>query len=154
MAVLKKEVKKYIVRSLAIFNTPTETSDLVNQEYGIQVTRQHCEKYDPTKRSGENLSEELKIEFEKTRQAYLDKPENIPIANKSVRLGHYQRLLDRTKNSVMALKILEQAAKDMGGQFTNKQEVTGAGGTPFQTTVIQASQTQIDEAMKKAQEDY
>ncbi|NNH00224.1 DUF2280 domain-containing protein [Acinetobacter sp. ANC 5414] len=154
MAALKKEVKLFIVRSLAIFNTPTETVELVHQEYGVQVTKQQCEKYDPTKRSGENLSEELKMDFEKTRDMFLSKPENIPIANKSVRLGHYQKLLDRTKNAVMSLKILEQAAKDMGGQFTNKQEITGAGGGPLQTTTVQATQEQVNEAVRKAQEEY
>ena len=56
MAVLKKEVKLFIVRSLAVFNTPTETAELVHQDYGVVVTKQQCEKYDPTKRSGENLS--------------------------------------------------------------------------------------------------
>jgi len=42
MAALKKEVKLFIVRSLAVFNTPTETAELVNQEYGVKVTKQQC----------------------------------------------------------------------------------------------------------------
>lgn len=74
MAVLKKEVKLFIVRSLAVFNTPTETAELVHQDYGVVVTKQQCEKYDPTKRSGENLSPELKAEFEATREEFLEKP--------------------------------------------------------------------------------
>ena len=86
MAALKKEIKLFIVRSLAVFNTPTETVELVNQEYGVAVTKQQCEKYDPTKRAGENLSEELKKDFEKTREMFLGKPESIPIANLAVRL--------------------------------------------------------------------
>ncbi len=76
MAALKKETKLFIVRSLAVFNTPTETVELVNQEYGVAVTKQQCEKYDPTKRAGENLSEELKKDFEKTREMFLGKPES------------------------------------------------------------------------------
>ena len=54
----------------------------------------------------------------------------------------------------MSLKILEQAAKDVGGQFTNRQEITGKDGQVLQTTVVQATQAQVDEAVRKAQEEY
>ena len=63
MARLKKEVQIYIVRSLAAFNTPTETARLVQEEFKIEVTRQKCEAYDPTKRAGQDLSAELKTEL-------------------------------------------------------------------------------------------
>lgn len=155
MAALKKEVKLFIVRSLARFNTPSETADLVHQDYGIKITKQQCEKYDPTKRSGENLSEELRREFEITRKDFLETPQNIPIANQSVRLQMYQTLAIRnSKNTVMLLKILEQAAKEVGNQYTNKQEVTGKDGQPLQTTYVQATQEQIKDAIRKAQEEY
>lgn len=155
MAVLKKEVKLFIVRSLAVFNTPTETAELVHQDYGVVVTKQQCEKYDPTKRSGENLSPELKAEFEATREAFLEKPKNIPIANLSVRLQRMENQYQKHgKNRVAALSILKQAAEDVGGKYTNKQEITGAGGGPLQTTTVQATQAQVDEAVRKAQEEY
>ena len=109
MAALKKEIKLYIVRSLAIFNTPSETVELVHQEYGVKVTKQQCEKYDPTKRSGENLSEELRIDFEKTRGMFLGKPEAIPIANLAVRLQRLESQYQKhSKNRVAALSILKQ----------------------------------------------
>ena len=123
MARLRKEVQTYIVRSLAQFNTPQETVVLVKEEFGIDVTRQQCEAYDPTKRTGKDLSASLKKEFEETREEYLDKPKNIPIANPTVRLEAYQRLINKAKSPVMALKILKQAAEEMGGKYTNKQEV-------------------------------
>ena len=155
MAVLKKEVKLFIVRSLAVFNTPTETAELVHQDYGVVVTKQQCEKYDPTKRSGENLSTELKAEFEATREEFLEKPKNIPIANLSVRLQRMENQYQKHgKNRVAALSILKQAAEDVGGKYTNKQEITGAGGGPLQTTTVQATQAQVDEAVRKAQEEY
>lgn len=58
------------------------------------------------------------------------------------------------KNRVAALSILKQAAEDVGGKYTNKQEITGAGGGPLQTTTVQATQAQVDEAVRKAQEEY
>lgn len=155
MAALKKEVKLFIVRSLAVFNTPSETVELVHQDYGIKVTKQQCEKYDPTKRSGENLSEELRLDFEKTREVFLGKPQNIPIANLSVRLQRMENQYQKHgKNRVAALSILKQAAEDVGGKYTNRQEITGKGGEPLQTTTVQATQEQVNEAVRKAQEEY
>lgn len=133
MARLKKEVQTFIVRSLAQFNTPQETAVLVKEEFGIDVTRQQCEAYDPTKRIGKDLSQTLKKEFEATREEYLDKPKNIPIANQTVRLELYQKLIIKNKSPVMALKILKQAAQEIGGQFTNRQEITGKDGKPIET---------------------
>ncbi len=127
MARLKKEVQTYIVRSLAQFNTPQETATLVKEEFGIDVTRQQCEAYDPTKRIGKDLSQSLKKEFEISREEYLDKPKNIPIANQTVRLDMYQKLIIKNKSPVMALKILKQAAEEMGGKYTNKTDVTTNG---------------------------
>ena len=155
MAALKKEIKLFIVRSLARFNTPTETVELVNQDYGVQVTKQQCEKYDPTKRAGENLSDELKKEFEISRKEFLEAPQNIPIANLTVRLQRLENQYQKHgKNRVAALSILKQAAEDMGGKYTNKQEITGKDGQPLQTTTVQATQEQVDEAVRKAQEEY
>lgn len=133
MARLRKEVQTYIVRSLAQFNTPQETATLVKEEFGIEVTRQQCEAYDPTKRIGKDLSKGLKKEFEEAREEYLDKPKNIPIANQTVRLEMYQKLITKNKSPAMALKILRQAAQEIGGQFTNRQEITGKDGKPIET---------------------
>lgn len=134
MAALKKEVKLFIVRSLAVFNTPTETVELVNQEYGVIVTKQQCEKYDPTKRAGKNLSEEFRKEFELVRQDFLDKPLNIPIANLSVRLQRLEnQYIKHGKNRVAALSILKQAAEDVGGKYTNKKEVDHSGSLEIQS---------------------
>lgn len=158
MAALKKEIKLFIVRSLAVFNTPTETAELVNQEYGVKVTKQQCEKYDPTKRAGENLSEELRIDFEKTREMFLGKPEAIPIANLAVRLQRYESQYQKHgKNRVAALSILKQAAEDIGGKYTNKTEFTGANGEPLnpeQVTHVVATPEQIRQAMDELESKY
>lgn len=158
MAALKKEVKLFIVRSLAVFNTPTETAELVNQEYGIKVTKQQCEKYDPTKRAGENLSEELRIDFEKTREKFLGQPEAIPISNLAVRMQRYENLfLKYSKNRVAATSILRQAAEDIGGKYTNKTELTGAGGGPLQSedvTQVVATPEQIRQVLDELKGKY
>jgi hypothetical protein len=155
MASLNKKQKYFIVRSLAVFNTPQETVTLVKEEFNIDVSRQQVESYDPTKRAGKDLSIELKGEFELARKEFLDTPQNIPIANLSVRLQRLENQYQKHgKNRVAALSILKQAAEDMGGKYTNKQEITGADGGPLQTTTVQATQEQVNEAVRKAQEEY
>lgn len=155
MAALKEPVKIFIVQALACRDTPQEVVDLVKQEYGIQISRSQCQAYDPTKYSGRNLSKKFVDLFNKTRADFDAGLIDIPIANKHYRLKQYQKQLERNaKNTVMSLKILEQAAKDVGGQFTNRQEITGKDGEALQTTVVHATQEQVEAAVKKAQEEY
>lgn len=134
MAALKEPVKIFIVQALACRDTPQEVADQVLQEFGVKIDRKQCQLYDPTKAAGKNLSKKFVDLFHKTRADFDAGLIDIPIANKHYRLKQYQKQLERNaKNTVMSLKILEQAAKDCGGQFTNKQEITGAGGGPIET---------------------
>ncbi|MGR0306554.1 DUF2280 domain-containing protein [Acinetobacter beijerinckii] len=158
MATLNKKQKLFIVRSLAVFNTPQETVVLVKEEFNTDVTRQQVETYDPTKRAGKDLSMEFKSEFEATRKDFLDKPETIPIANLAVRLQRYESQYQKHgKNRVAALSILKQAAEDIGGKYTNKTEFTGANGEPLnpeQFTHVVATPEQIRQAMDELESKY
>lgn len=158
MAALKEPVKIFIVQALACRDTPQEVADLVKQEFGIQIDRQQCSSYDPTKQRGKNLSKKFVELFHKTRADFDAGLIDIPIANKHYRLKQYQKQLERNvKNTVMSLKILEQAAKDCGGQFTNKQEITGAGGGPIQnenTVVVTATDEQVRQAINELESEY
>ncbi|WP_353141328.1 DUF2280 domain-containing protein [Acinetobacter pragensis] len=134
MAALKEPVKIFIVQSLACRDTPQEVADAVKQEFKIEIDRRQCASYDPTKLAGKNLSKKLSDFFHKTRADFDAGLIDIPIASKHYRLKQYQKQLERNaKNTVMSLKILEQAAKDVGGQFTNRQEITGKDGKPIET---------------------
>ena len=158
MATLNKKQKLFIVRSLAQFNTPQETVVLVKEEFSIDVSRQQCEAYDPTKRVGKDLSDELRNEFEATREDFLGKPQNIPIANLSVRLQRLEnQYIKHSKNRVGALAILKQAAEDVGGKYTNKTEVTGAGGGPIQNenvTYVTATKEDVRRAIDELESEY
>ncbi|OCY39109.1 DUF2280 domain-containing protein [Acinetobacter pittii] len=133
MAALKEPVKIFIVQALACRDTSQEVADQVKQEFGIDIDRMQCSSYDPTKVAGRNLSQKFKDLFEKTREEFDAGLIDIPIANKYYRLRMYQKYLEKTKNIKAGMKILEQAAKDIGGQFTNRQEITGKDGGPLQT---------------------
>ena len=160
MATLNQKHKLFIVRSLAQWNTPTETVELVQQEFGITITRQQCEAYDPTKRTGQNLSKVLAEEFRKTRDLFRKNVVEMPLANIAVRLRHYEDLLNNPQNKrnpMLQLTILKQAAEDMGGKYTNKQEITGAGGGPIQnenTVVVTATDEQVRQAINELESEY
>ncbi|KCW22991.1 hypothetical protein J724_4145 [Acinetobacter baumannii 1064293_46] len=136
MARLNKRVKLYIVRSLATYETPSETARGVQEEFGITVTKQQCEAYDPTKKTGQDLSEEFKTEFYRVRKEMNDNLSAIPIANIAYRLKRLQRFIDHEQfkeNPVIVPSLLEQAAKEDGGLYTNRKEITGKDGGPVQT---------------------
>lgn len=134
MATLKEPVKIFIVQALACRDTPQEVAEAVKQEFKIELDRRQCASYDPTKPAGQNLSKKFVQLFNETRKKFDAGLIDIPIAQKFYRLKQYQKQLERNaKNTVMSLKILEQAAKDVGGQFTNRQEITGKDGKPIET---------------------
>ena len=148
MAALSEPVKIFIVQALACRDTPQDVVTLVKQEYDIEVTRSQCQNYDPTKYSGRNLSKKFVQLFNETREKFDAGLIDIPIANKHFRLKQYQKQLERNaKNTVMSLKILEQAAKDVGGQFTNRQELTGKNGEPL----MGISDAELDKRIKEAE---
>ncbi|HEC0627279.1 DUF2280 domain-containing protein [Acinetobacter baumannii] len=159
MAALKEPVKIFIVQALACRDTPQEVVEQVKQEFGVDISRSQCECYDPTKYSGRNLSKKFVKLFELTREKFDKGLIDIPIANKYYRLKQYQRQLEKTRNVKTALKILEQAAKDIGGQFTNtsKTQLTGADGQPLQpqhVTQVVATPEQIKQVLDELQGKY
>ncbi|ENU27011.1 DUF2280 domain-containing protein [Acinetobacter modestus] len=154
MAALKEPVKIFIVQALACRDTPQEVAELVKQEFGIITDRMQCASYDPTKAAGRNLSKKFRDLFEETRKKFDEGLIDIPIANKHYRMKQYDKLLNKTKNTVTALKIMEQAAKDSGGLFTNRKEITGANGGPVETVQSQTTVEDYLKAREKALDEY
>lgn len=158
MARITKKVKLFIVRMLAEFESPTQTSKTAKEVFNVDVTPQQCEAYDPTKRTGQDLSQELRDLFFEYRRKANDELEAIPIANKRYRLQLLQNLVDAYPNNpVFTPKWAEQAAKEMGNQYTNKQEITGAGGGPLQsenTTYVKATPEDIKQVWDELESKY
>ena len=99
MARITKKVKLFIVRMLAEFETPTQTSKSVKDIFNIEVSPQQCEAYDPTKRTGQDLSQELRDKFFEYRRLANEELEAIPIANKRYRLQLLQQLVEKDRAS-------------------------------------------------------
>jgi len=123
---LSDEVKTFIVQQLACFETPSEVAKAVKDEFGIEVSRQAVEAYDPAKRAGRSLSEEFRSLFAATRETFLTDTAAIGVSHKVVRLRTLARLADRAEkqgNMVLVASLLEQVAKECGDAFTNRQRI-------------------------------
>lgn len=144
MTVSKTEVKAFIVQALACFDTPSQVVESVKREYGIDVTRQYVESHDPNKAAGKTLAAKWIELFEKTRERFQNELTDIPIANRAYRLRALDRMAvkaEKMRNMALAAQLMEQAAKETGGSYTNKHqhELSGPGGGPIPTmpTTIQ-----------------
>lgn len=126
MATLKCEVKAFIVQSLACFDTPSQVVELVKKEFGLSITRQQVESHDPTKANGRGLAQKWVELFHETRKRFQTELSDIPIANKAYRLRALDRMMTRAegmKNMALAASLMEQAAKEVGDAYSNKQKV-------------------------------
>lgn len=126
MAALKPEVRAFIVQELACFDTPSQIVESVQKEFKVQVTRQQVASHDPTKVAGKGLAQKWVDLFNRTRDRFLNEISDIPIANKAYRLRVLQRMsttAEGMKNLGMTAQLLEQAAKEVGDVYTNKQKV-------------------------------
>lgn len=124
MAVLKNEVKSFIVQALACFDTPSQVVESVKNEFRVVVSRQQVETHDPTKTSGKGLAAKWQTLFHDTRKRFREETAEIPIANRAFRLRALGRIVEKAetmRNLPLALQVLEQAAKEAGDMYVNRQ---------------------------------
>lgn len=137
MAKLTAAQKTYIVQRLACFETPSAVVEAVKEEFGLEMTRQRVQQYDPTKVAGQQLSQKLRTLFEETREKFITDTSGIAVSHKAVRLQRLERMANRAEtkgNYVLAASLLEQIAKEMGEQYTNLRRVAPVnpdGETPY-----------------------
>lgn len=152
MAALKNDVKAYIVQALACFDTPSQVVESVQAEFQVKITRQQVEAYDPTKASGKALAARWVEMFTATRTRFQNEIADIPIANKAYRLRVLQRMsmtAENMKNIGMTAQLLEQAAKEVGEAYSNKQKLehSGPNGEPIQHNHIVSAEDLTDEQL-------
>ncbi|MCP1511831.1 hypothetical protein OKW09_002945 [Pseudomonas rhodesiae] len=97
MAVLRSEVKAFIVQALACFDTPSQVVAAVKTEFGIEITRQQCETHDPTKFAGQKLGKTWVDLFHAARKRFREETTDIPIANRAYRLRGLGRLAEKAE---------------------------------------------------------
>ena len=128
---LSQEQKVFVVELLASYRMPSEVVREVKERFGIDISPQAVEAYDPTKRAGKRLSKELRALFESARAEYVARVSNVAVTQLVVRMEILQKgVLEfvRKGNYLGAAQLLEQVARDVGGMYTNRRELSGCGG--------------------------
>ncbi|UQY97329.1 DUF2280 domain-containing protein [Stenotrophomonas maltophilia] len=149
-------MKTFIVQQLACFDTPSTVVEAVKNEFGQTVSRQTVESHAPTKHAGRKLAQRWVDLFNSTRERFKAETAEIPIANRAVRLRALNRMAAKAesmKNMALAAQLIEQAAKETGGAYTNRQQIehSGPNGGPIQSADMTPGQFR-EEAKKLLQE--
>lgn len=134
MARLDPAVKMFIVQSLARFESPSKVIEEVRARFKLEVSPQQMLAYNPATVAGSRMSAELRTLFVETRAKFKADLEEIPAANQAVRVAMLSRAAEkaeRSGNMALMAQLLEQAAKEVGGAYTNRRELTGANGKPL-----------------------
>lgn len=141
MAQLTREQKKFIVQELACWRGATEVAEAVIErwpELEGTIDRRQVWKYHPDRGT---IGQSLSAIFDATRAAFIDEVGSLGIAHRAWRLREIQDTVDRAKrmgNEALKLTAIEQAAKEVGGMYTNsrKLEHSGEVKTPSLTVVL------------------
>lgn len=125
MAILTDEIKAFIVRALARYETPSQVAEAVKANFNIEITRHQVHEYDAN--CSRPPAQRWRDLHAATRQAFLRDVAEIGIAQKAVRLAMLDRMAHRAfaSNCTDAVAaFLEQAAKECGGVYENRRSVT------------------------------
>jgi hypothetical protein len=128
---ISDEVKRFIINALAAFDSPSQVSAAVKEEFGVDVSRQAVESHDPTKHAGRNLAAKWREMFDASRTGFINEATAVPIAHRSTRLRALFRMAqaaERKGNFPLAASLHKQAAEEMGNAYTNRREFTGKDG--------------------------
>ena len=126
----------FLIREMACYSSPGEAADALKEIYGVEITPQGAQYYNPETRIGRELAKKWVSLFETTRAAFLKHiTEEVPEAHKAVRvreLARASRRFKRSGNYVAMADMFERIAKEMGNVHTNRREFTGKDRGPVQ----------------------
>jgi hypothetical protein len=152
---IDNEVKTFIVQRLACFDSLNSVIDQVRDEYGLELIKQTVQAYDPTKYTGRTLAKQWQNLFYQTRDAFIADTSSIPISHKSVRLKMLHSMAVKAGdkgNMPLAAQLLEQAAKECGDAYSNRQrhEHTGKDGKPIEVAPARSlPETELDARIRE-----
>jgi len=122
MSTLTDEIKEFIVKGLACFDTPSQVCEAVKVNFGIAVSRQQVFAYDPA--GSRPPAPRWTALHAATRERFLSDVAEIGVAQKAVRLRWLDRMAQRAEANhrpTLAALFLEQAAKECGGMYESRK---------------------------------
>lgn len=126
---LTEHQKAWIVTQWARMRHAAQIRREFAEVFGVEIDRKQVHTYNPKARSNYGRGQvKWNALFEEERKKFLDEVNAIPIANAAVRLDRLETLCVNAMekgNAPLAAEIIEQAAKEVGGLFTNRRELEG-----------------------------
>jgi hypothetical protein len=122
---LTDDIRAFIVRGLARFDTPSQVAAAVHETFGIEISRQLVYKYDPT--GCKPPAQRWTDLHAATRARFLADLAEIGVAQKVVRLRMLDRFAGEAEDNHRireAAAFLEQAAKECGGFHERRRRRT------------------------------
>jgi hypothetical protein len=133
-AKLNDEQKAFVVEQLALYYKARGLAAEVEERYGIKITPQAIEWYDPTKYAGRSCPKKWADLFHETRKRFNEGKADIAAANKFARIRWREQLAHEAWDAgerKIANEILDSIAKEMGEGFSN----SGPDGAPLTATI-------------------
>jgi hypothetical protein len=136
---LTREQQVHVVMRLACYDTPTAIAQSLREQFGVEITRQSIEFYDPTKLAGKRCPKPWSDLFQATRAKLIDGTADIGAAHRLVRIERRARMAERAEQKeqfAAANALYNSIAREVGGGFTNRRESGGRGANPAQVRSI------------------
>jgi hypothetical protein len=150
---LSDELKTFIVQSLACYAQPSQVAEAVKAEFDVIVDRRQVQYYHPERGgAGKRLPEQWRNLFAETRRRYDSDIASIPITKQSYRLSRLQRMSEKAEdlgNLPLAADLLEQAAKDRGGVFTNRRKLEVTNPLQTLSDLLGVSSDELPEELRE-----
>lgn len=156
----------WAVVQIATFRPTAEIIEGLKEHWKVSISEEGLRHY---RASNPHCPTKWREMAERARAEWNAQVSGVPIANAAFRLQILQETLDQVLkapvvNRVMVMSILEQAAKDAGGSYTNRRDLTTAGekiepgGSVYVNPVVAAmdldaaGEAQLREVLRKALE--
>jgi hypothetical protein len=126
---LPHDVKVRATVLFAQFQRLRDVVRIIHEEFGVRYDKRLLHAYDCAKPSSK-AGGPMRDLFERTREEYLRDTASIGITNQNHRLRVLERLIGKAEDAgdfAGAGKLLEQAAKELGGVLTNETKVRHSG---------------------------
>jgi hypothetical protein len=119
---LTDEIKAFIVRGLARYDTPSKVAEAVGEVFGVAVSRQRVYRYDPA--CSQPPAQRWRDLHAVTRAQFLSEIAGIGVAHKVVRLRKLDDCVNRAEEDnqvLLVAELLVQAAKECGGMYESRK---------------------------------
>jgi hypothetical protein len=117
-----------VVMRLACYDLPCAIVKGLKEDFGVEISRQAIERYDPTRNNGRTCPERWAALFYETRRRLVEGIADIGAAHKMVRIRWLDQMARRKiadENTAEARALLKQVAEEMGEGVTHRHEHHG-----------------------------